>query len=93
MHFLADGRVTISLFLMTEMINASNGMGKGANLLSLVFQAYLSPTDTEDSIDVFWMFLTSVWQQSAIQKTEVLAKAWRPATLLDPSKVKILLEA
>ena len=60
---------------------------------SLVFQAYLSPTNTEDSIDVFWMFLTSIWQQSAIHKAEVLAKAWWPATLLDPSKVKVLLKA
>lgn len=60
MHFLADGRVVISLFLMTEMITASNVMGEGANFLCLAFLAYLSLTNTEDSINVFWMFLTSI---------------------------------
>lgn len=39
------------------------------------------------------MFLTGIWQQSAVEKAEVVAKAWIPATLLDPSEVKILLKA
>ena len=92
MHFLADERVMISLFLMTEKITASNGMGEGANLLSFFTHTLVQPI-LKTVIDVFWMFLTSIWQQSAIHKAEVLAKAWWPATLLDPSKVKVLLKA
>lgn len=60
MRFIADGRGMISLFLVPVMIAASNGMGEEANLLSLVFQAHLSPTNTEDSTNVFWMFLTGI---------------------------------
>lgn len=70
MHFRADGRV------MTALSHDWNDpclkqMGAGANLFSLVFQAYLGQTDTGDSINVFWMFLPSTWQQPAIQKAKV----------------------
>lgn len=70
MHFRADGRV------MTALSHDWNDpclkqMGAGANLFCLVFQAYLGQTDNGDSINVFWMFLPSTWQQPAIQKVEV----------------------